>query len=69
MKQSVEANPPPVEGRTMATTQELRHLKRGRVLPQEREAALRKAATACRDTSLRAKWKLQEKQRLTEQTL
>jgi hypothetical protein len=27
MKQSVETDLPPVEGRTVATTQELRHLK------------------------------------------
>jgi hypothetical protein len=56
MKQNAEADPPPIEREIMAMTQELRHLK-GRVLPQEKEAALRKAATACQDPTMMARWK------------
>jgi hypothetical protein len=41
MKQSVEANPPPVEGETMAMTQELRHLKGSRLTSGKRSCIVK----------------------------
>jgi hypothetical protein len=69
MKQSVEADPPPVEGRTVATTQKLRHLKGSRLTSGKR-SCVEKGSDSLPGPQPKGKVerKLQEKQRLTEQT-
>jgi hypothetical protein len=70
MKQSVEADPPPVEGETMAMTQELRLLKGSRLSSGKRSCVVKGINSLSGpqpDGKMEAE--AQEKRRSTEQTL
>jgi hypothetical protein len=70
MKQSAEADPPPVEGKIVATTQELRHLK-GSSLTSGTRSCVEKGSNNLSGPQPEGEMevKAQEKRRLTEQTL
>jgi hypothetical protein len=70
MKQSVEADPPPVEGEIMAMTQELRHLKVSRLTSGKRSCVVKSSNSLSGpqpDGEMEAE--AQEKRRLTERML
>jgi hypothetical protein len=70
MKQSAEADSPPVEGEIMAMTQELRHLKESRLTSGKRSCVVKGSNSLSEpqpDGEMEAE--AQEKRRLTEQTL
>jgi hypothetical protein len=70
MKQSVEADPPPVEGKIVATTQQLRHLKGSRLTSRKRSCIVKGSNSLSGpqpDSEMEAE--AQEKRCLTEQML
>jgi hypothetical protein len=70
MKQSVKADPPPVEGKIVAMTQELRHLKGSR-LTSEKRSCVENGSNSLSGPQPEGEMEaeIQEKRRLTEQTL
>ena len=70
MEQSVEADPPPVEGEIMAMTQELRHLKGSRLTSGKRSFVVKGSnSLSGPQPEGEMEAEAQEKRRLTEQTL